>query len=196
VAVLTAATVAQAVEQTPKNGCTSPQSYTGSLTSPVLNTVVSPPANLRFKAWFEIEAFAAGNYDHTYVEYSVPPPQVGDPRDWVELGKLSDLAPANTGAGQQDLPYSNNGTSVPPSFPGTQYSFPLPAETVGLQVRFRFDTVDNTFQGFRGVGIDDIDIDSNPAGRARGSSVADPDQPTERQRQEPGDLAETRDPVR
>ena len=159
-AVLTGATVAQAVEQFSKNGCWSPEPYSGSLTSPVFTTASSGTPQLRFKAWFEIEAFAPESFDETFVEYSLPPAIPGDPRDWILLGRLNDLAPANTGAGQADLPYSNNGTSVPPSYPANPYTFDLPVETSGVQVRFRFDTGDTTYQGFRGVGVDDISIDS------------------------------------
>jgi hypothetical protein len=155
-ALLSAATFAQAAQQTPKNGCTSPAIYNSSFTSPTFQTPTSGTSQVRFKAWFEVEAYAAGGFDHVIVEYTTP----ALAGVWTELGKLSDLAPANTGGGQQDIPYSNNGTSVTPTFSAQPYSFDLPTETSEVQVRFRFDTVDQTFQGFRGAAIDDISIDT------------------------------------
>ena len=61
-AVLTAATLAQAVDQTAKNGCTSPLSYEASLTSPSFNSSSGSPV-VTFQGWFEVESIAPGAFD-------------------------------------------------------------------------------------------------------------------------------------
>jgi len=158
IAVLTATTFAQAVDQTPKNGCTSPQPYSGSLTTPSFNTNPDGPTSVSLQGWFEIESVAPGSFDVIPVEYSLDPGPGQLPRDWIEFGSLTDPAQVqpNTSSAA-DVPYSNGGTSVAPQF--QIYNFTLPDTTIGaanVQIRFRFDTVDATYQGFRGVGIDDV----------------------------------------
>ena len=164
-AVLTGATTAQAVDQFAKNGCTSPQSYSGALTSPPFNPSrdsSTEGALINFSGWFEIESIAPGSFDTITVEYQDPAnPGVWNPLTDVADGTGNDMlgqSQPNT-ANQADLPYSNNGTSVPPSF--QNYTFVLPPETngvTGIQVRIRFDTGDDTYQGFRGVGIDSFTV--------------------------------------
>ena len=56
VAVLTATTFAQAVDQTSKNGCTSPQAYSGALTSPSFNAQPDATTTVNFQGWFEIRS--------------------------------------------------------------------------------------------------------------------------------------------
>ena len=79
-AVLTAATLAQAVDQTAKNGCTSPVAYEASLTSPTFTAGIGSPV-VTFQGWFEVESVAPGGFDTINVEYSVAP--AGVPRDWL-----------------------------------------------------------------------------------------------------------------
>ena len=69
VAVLTAATFAQAVDQTSKNGCTSPVTYDGSITSPPGFVPSGANQNITFRGWFEIESVAPGGFDRMTVEY-------------------------------------------------------------------------------------------------------------------------------
>ena len=159
-AVLTGATTAGAVDQFPKNGCTSPQPYSGSITTPAFVGDIELGATVNFQGWFEIESVAPGAFDTMNLEYSLDP-GAGGTRDWISFGALTDSAqgvPANSGGGP-DQPYSNRGTNVTPSFQA--YSFDLPPEALGqsgVQVRIRFDTGDDTYQGFRGVGIDSLAI--------------------------------------
>src|SRR5215218_9422707 len=80
-AALVGTTFAQAVVQEPKNGCTSPQPYSGSLTSPSF----SPPSNaemVTFQGWFEVESVNPEVFDQTVAEYSAN----GGP--WIEFGRL------------------------------------------------------------------------------------------------------------
>ena len=60
VAVLTGATTAGAVDQFPKNGCTSPQPYNG-LDHVAPRFVPTGPARRDFQGWFEIESVAPGS---------------------------------------------------------------------------------------------------------------------------------------
>jgi len=146
-AVLAGATVAQAVDQEPKNGCTSPQPYSGSLTSPPF----SPGAQgepVAFQSWFEVESVAPDTFDLTVLEYSA------NQGPWTEFGRLNPSEPLDP-AGAPDQPFSNNGLNAAPSF--QRYSFTLPVgDGPVVRVRFRFDTGDDTFQGFRGVAIDEV----------------------------------------
>jgi hypothetical protein len=167
-AVLTAATLAQAVEQFPKNGCASPQAYTGSLTSPPVNVpdpIEGPGPVFRFDGWFEVESVNPGSFDSMVVEYSLDPGP-GQPRDnWVQFGQLIDQAVPPSGGGA-DQPYSNNGTNVAPTFRSSPFSFDVPAAAFGatnVQFRIRFDTGDGSYQGFRGLGVDNVLISNVPS---------------------------------
>src|SRR5215210_3975260 len=158
-ALLTAATFAYAIDQQPKNGCTSPEPYSGSVTSPPFNTNPDGLTTVAFQGWFEIESIAPGSFDRMQLEYSLDPsPNPDASRTWVSFADLLDQStPAQPGG--PDQPYSNMGTNVAPQF--QSYSFDLPNETTNLpnvKVRFRFDTGDTTYQGFRGLGIDLVSI--------------------------------------
>jgi hypothetical protein len=149
-AALTGATTAGA-QQFPKNGCNSPQEYTGSLTSPAFNSAASGVTTVSFQGWFEIESVAPGSFDTMTFEYrsSADPAGVWNPVD--DLISQANVGP--TGGGPE-FPYSNNGTSVAPSFQA--FSFNVPPALTGAQFRIRFATGDTTYQGFRGLGIDSI----------------------------------------
>jgi hypothetical protein len=165
-AVLTAATFAYAVDQTSKNGCTSPQAYTGALTSPPFTPGGGPEfgALIQFRGWFEIESVAPGGFDRMTVEYSED--AGASPRNWIAVdnGDLTSQS-ATPGPGDPPTPYSNMGTGAPPAF--QNYAFNLPLAEVGVagvQVRIKFDTGDSTYQGFRGLGIDSMSIETNISG--------------------------------
>ena len=140
--------VAQVV-QTPKNGCSSPEAYSGTVTSPVFATGSSTTL-VNFQGWFEVEAVDPDGHDTVAVEYSI------DGVDWNEFGRLN---PTSAGGGTPDQGYSNNGLGVAPSFQA--YSFPLPtaaANQPAVRIRFSFATFDDSFQGFRGTAVDNVTI--------------------------------------
>ena len=154
VAVLTATTFAQAVDQTSKNGCTSPQPYSGSLTSPTFTAAgdVEFGAAVTFNAWFEIESVAPGAFDRMT-------PSSGDDGGniWNEIGELvSQSTPPQPGGA--DIPYSNLGTGARPGFQGYNFNLPISTNNQPVQVRIMFNTGDSTYQGFRGLGIDDLSL--------------------------------------
>ena len=145
------ATFAEAqVVQTPKDGCSSPQPYSGSLTSPPFN----PPSNdfeVSFQGWFEVESVAPTVFDQTIMEYidlDSPEPT------WTEFARLNQVDPPG---GAPDQPFSNQGLGVTPSFQSYLFSLPV-GDTGDVQIRFRFDTGDQTYQGFRGVAIDQLSV--------------------------------------
>jgi hypothetical protein len=157
-ALLTAATFAGAVDQFPKDGCTSPEVYGGAITSQSFTPAIGgTAAQVRFQGWFEVESVAPESHDTTYVEYSVDP-QPGVPRDWLPLGTLIDQAEVAPTSGAPDQPYSNKGTNVRPGYQA--FAFDLPAAQNPIQVRIRFNTEDTIFQGFRGVAVDRIELDA------------------------------------
>src|SRR5688572_5565280 len=170
-AVLTGVTTAQAVDQFPKNGCTSPQPYSGTMTTAPFNPQRDSGtlgADVTFNGWFEIESVSPGSFDTITVEFLDPEdpefPDTWRPLTDVDGNDLLAQSTANSGGGP-DQPYSNNGTNVPPNF--QSYTFTLPESTngsTGVQVRITFDTGDETYQGFRGLGIDDFAVsDTFPA---------------------------------
>jgi hypothetical protein len=148
-AMLAAATTAGAVDQEPKNGCTSPDTYSDTLTSPPFDTG-SFGGEVSGQWWFEIESVDPVSHDQATVAYSIGG---GTP---IELGRLN---PATDPGGAADRGYSNNGLGQAPSFQPFG-PFPLPAATVGVQLHFLFDTGDGQFQGFRGMAIDEVSVNT------------------------------------
>jgi hypothetical protein len=146
-AVLAAATQAFAIFQTPKNGCTSPIAYSGARTSPAFTPPVgAAPPTLSFQGWYEIEAVNTARRDQITVQQK----PVGQ-ATWQTLATLNAGAPEG---GAPDQSWSNNGAGAAPSFQSFGgYSLPAGQQ---IQVRFVFDTGDSFYQGFRGVGIDNV----------------------------------------
>jgi hypothetical protein len=137
------------VEQTLKNGCWSPVAYQGSITSPAFNTGPNGGA-VSLNGWFEVES--VNFIDTATVEYS----DDSSSGTWTQIGEVTPAADFPSG-GASDLPWSNNGLSAEPSFEASG-PFLIPGDLTGAQVRIRFATEDDAFQGYRGVGIDDIQI--------------------------------------
>jgi hypothetical protein len=163
-AVLVGATQAFAVDQTPKNGCTSPAVYSGAITSPSFDTGTGPTVS--FNGWYEIEAVAPSAFDRPTVEYSL----ASDPGTFIFAGSP---VPSSPETGNPDQGYSNNGLASAPTF--ASFTIPLPPEAesqTGVQLRIRFDTGDETYQGFRGVGVDDIAINTGVGGSTNPSTEA------------------------
>jgi hypothetical protein len=150
--------IAVAVDQSTKNGCTSPQAYSGAITSPPFTTGSIPA--LSFQAWFEIEGVAPTSFDVTALEYST------DGVQWDPLGTLNEADPSvGFGGDAPDQPVSNMGPRIAPNWESyDQSNFPLlsdlPNQT--LQIRFRFATNDSTYQGFRGVALDNVSLETLP----------------------------------
>ena len=139
-----------AIAQTPKGGCTSnATSYTGSLTSPSFNLTGALSAILRFRAWWEIEAVNANNYDIMTVEYSS-----NGGTSWSQAGKLN---PANNPASKHYQSYSTTACSQS-RLEGLHRRHVSGEGFPDVKVRFTFDTDDNLYNGFRGWLVDDVAV--------------------------------------
>jgi hypothetical protein len=154
---LVAAAPAQAVRQSPKNGCQSqtiPAEH-GYLTSPQYTTFDSVP-QLQFWAWWEVESINPAQDDFG-VEVST-----NGGASWTELD-TSFAPPSSPPGAQPDLPYSNSGFNQAPAF--QQYTAQLPSginsETQNQRIRFKFKPLDHEYNGFRGLGIDSVVVASN-----------------------------------
>ncbi|MBA3263590.1 MAG: hypothetical protein H0T69_14185, partial [Thermoleophilaceae bacterium] len=117
------ATTAGAVDQTAKNGCESPQPYSGVLTSPLITTSSEVPT-VSGQWWFEGESVAPVDHDLAIVEYTID-----GGLNWTELGRLN---PASFPGGAADQGYSNRGLGKAPAF--QPFSFALPAAS-SVQIR-------------------------------------------------------------
>ena len=140
-----------AAEQFAKNGCWSNTPFTGSLTTPFFSTSTSASPELHFDTWWEIESINPDAVDLMVVEAST------DGETWTEVSRMNP-APPFTAAGA-DRPLSNLGLDVKPDWEGRTVL--LPSEFAGqpqVKLRFRFDSLDILFNGFRGWGIDDVAV--------------------------------------
>ena len=163
-AVLTAATYAYAVDQQPKNGCTSPQPYSGSLTTP---------------------AFTPGGGPEIRRVHSLPGlvrdrergPQRVRPHDgriqratagatWNPLDN-SDLTAGDLARhpqAERPTPVTRTTARAPRRASRTSTSTcRCRWRIAGCPGACQFDTGDTTYQGFRGVGIDHLSIEPRPA---------------------------------
>jgi len=151
-AAVTAITAApaSAVDQTEKNGCTSPEPYSGSLVSPSFTTSSASPT-VSGQWWIEVEGIDPVGHDQATIEYTIDGGET-----WTVLGSLNTTA---VPSGAPDQGYSNVGVGQSPAF--VPFSFDLPASTT-VQVRLHFDTGDSIYQGFRGFGVDSVTRDTLP----------------------------------
>jgi archaellum component FlaF (FlaF/FlaG flagellin family) len=139
------------VTQAPKGGGLSSVYSTGSLTSPAIKLATEPaPGTLKFWSWWEIESSDAPTYDLMNVEIS------GDSgATWALLGVLNPTVDVN---GPPDKPYTSGGY---PDIPGiwVRYTFDITAYLgLEIQIRFRFDPRNHSYNGFRGWLIDDVEV--------------------------------------
>ena len=146
--------VAEAVDQTPKNGCTSPEPYGGELISPPFISDAETGL-VSFRGWFEGESISTG-LDRARVAYSI------DGSTPEEFGNLKTYpgTPPESGDGE-DIGYSNMGTGAKPA--NQIYNFHLPPEALGqsdVRIHFQFATGDTLYNGFRGFGVDSVTIDA------------------------------------
>jgi hypothetical protein len=156
-----AAVPAPATHQGSKNGCTSSNTPSGSLTSPTFSMAdATDAATLTFQTFWEIESINPASYDQMIVEYST---------DGGATWPYAQTVNASTATfSQADLPLSNVAASQPA--PGASspirpdwasYTVPLDnavLEQENVAVRFRFAAGDSEYNGFRGWGVDDVTV--------------------------------------
>ncbi len=148
--------------QAEKNGCTSPgaAAQQGSLTSPSFSLVGAASAQVEFWSWWEIEGVDANAFDLMEIDYST-----NGGSTWFKAGKLNPSDDADAG---HDEPYTANGVRQPGSWHRYVADISGAAGSASVIVRFWFDSVDTSYQGFRGWLIDDVTVEtpySEPAPR-------------------------------
>jgi len=129
------------------SGGTSTSSNTGSLISPLIDLKSVSSATLSFHSWWEIEGVDADRYDLMYVEISTD-----NGASFNVLGKLN---PVNDYDGKPYIPFTLGGLGQPAQW--SKHLFDL-SQYCGTSVllRFRFHTVDQLYNGFRGWFIDEV----------------------------------------
>ncbi len=132
------------------SGGKSTQANSGSLVSPSIIIPTDSYVELSFASWYEIEGVDANSFDMMYVEVST------DGTNYTELGHLNPFDDYNTGS---YIAYSNKGVGVPGEW--KIYTFNL-SDYAGqtVNIRFRFNTKDSLYNGFRGWLIDDVSVKS------------------------------------
>jgi hypothetical protein len=133
------------------SGGTSTGANSGFLISPSFDLGTATQATLSFKTWWEIEGVDVNAYDMMYVEASVDGGQT-----FQALGSGS-INPANDVDGESWRPYSSGGLGEPGQWINVSFDLtPLAGHEV--VVRFRFETHDELYNGFRGWFIDDVSV--------------------------------------
>lgn len=135
--------------QPPLSGGTSTSANTGSLVSPLLDLTAVSTATLRFQTWWEIESVDADRFDMMYVEISTD-----GGSSFNELGTLNPLDDVN---GEAYVPFTNSGLGLAATW--EEHIFDLsPYAGYTVLIRFRFATIDELYNGFRGWFIDDVSV--------------------------------------
>jgi hypothetical protein len=125
----------------------------GALVSPQINMTAFARGNLSFWTWWETECVnIATGYDKMYVEIATNSPVFND---WTTLGVLNPIADPDFSVRRDYLPYSSGGFDQTGVWVRHIYDL---NRYVGkmVKIRFRFDTVDTKYNGFRGWFIDDF----------------------------------------
>lgn len=146
--------------ETRLNGGTSEQGYYGTLTSPVIDlSTTQKPISLSFKTWWEIESVnpSSRGYDAMDVEVSV------NGGEFKKLARLNPLSDPQTDYNRWSIPFSNFGFNLAPQFAQQEaISLDEYAGQSNVKIRFKFDTVDQYYNAYRGWIIDDIVIQNQP----------------------------------
>jgi len=139
--------------QSAKNGGTSGAANSGSLVSPAIDLTGLAAASLYFWTWWEIEGTDANTFDIMYVEISTD-----GGANFTTIGTLN---PLNDADNEHHQNYSSGGSKATPAWVRSAFDIGSYVGNV-IKLRFRFDTVDDQYNGFRGWMIDDVTVE--PAG--------------------------------
>lgn len=146
------------------SGGTSIYSNSATLTSPSIDlSNVTGSVNLSFKTWWEIESVNpnANGYDIMTIAVSSD-----DGETWRDLARLNPLSDPETGnVNRNPIPFSNTGYNSAPQWQDQDAITLVDANGDSLagniiKIRYRFETVDGLYNGFRGWMVDDIEINS------------------------------------
>lgn len=142
------------------DGGTSNGPNSASLMSPTIDLTSVHNATLSFATWWEIEGLNPAHFDQMYLDITT-----NNGSTWTSLGVLNPTTnplptvdyPFSNPGGPYAYPYTNNGLDVPASWHNATANL---TSYIGhkVQLRFRFDTIDQTDNGFRGWFIDDVGV--------------------------------------
>ena len=162
VAVLTATTFAQAVDQTSKNGCTSPQAYLGALTSPSFNATARRDDDGELPGLVRDRSSEPVRRRHP-VEYSWTPAR-GSRATTGSSARRSRGPVCGGGPGRpRPAVFEHGHERLPPSISTSASTFRCRWRHRTCRSASPSNTNDQAYQGFRGVGIDQVSINSVPA---------------------------------
>jgi hypothetical protein len=136
----------------------------GTLTSPPIDLGLAADATLRFAAWWEIESVdpASTQYDVMSV-FAAADPAAFDTTFGCTSALECATCPLCVGilnppfdrSGGGDQPFSSGGFNAAPVW--HLYEFDLSPWAGGpVYLRFRFESIDSNYNGFRGVAVDDV----------------------------------------
>ncbi len=142
--------------QNSHSGGTSSVPNTGWAISPEIDLTNTLNVTLTFWTWWEIEGVDVPWFDVMFVEASADGGLTWLPVGSGQLNPLDDVNAAD------HVGYSSGGVGEPGVW--VHHAFLLDEFAGGsCWLRFRFDTVDQLFNGFRGWLIDDITVTGDPA---------------------------------
>lgn len=136
------------------SGGTSLSTVSGSLVSPPVSLIGQTRALLNFKTWWEIEGVDANTYDLMHVEVST-----NKGLSWLPLGRGT-INPLNDLNGDPWKAFSSAGLGKTGVWTDQFFDLKPYLGSVVL-IRFRFDSGDNQYNGFRGWFIDNIKVSSD-----------------------------------
>ena len=125
----------------------------GKLQSPVIDLSAFAYASLSFWTWWEIECInVATGYDLMIVEIASDPYTT-----WNTVGILNPTKDPDESQRQPKLPYSSGGFNAKGAWVRHSYNL-TPYVGNRIKMRFRFDSKDTHYNGFRGWFIDDVEV--------------------------------------
>ncbi|OGB63907.1 MAG: hypothetical protein A2Y94_13195 [Caldithrix sp. RBG_13_44_9] len=143
------------IPQYPLNGGLSAEPQDGSLITPAIDLTSVSSAQLSFKTWWEIEGVDVDAYDVMQLEIS---PDNGV--NFYPIGRGL-INPLNDVDGEPWKAYSSGGLGQVGVWLDQLFDLtPWVGNTV--HIRFRFDTGDDLYNGFRGWFIDDVSVTDAP----------------------------------
>lgn len=142
------------IPQDPLNGGTSTQTQEGALISPAIDLTSTSNAILEFDTWWEIEGVDVDAYDLMHVEISTD-----GGVNFMPIGSGL-LNPLNDVDGEEWKSYSSGGLGMPGIWIHQLFDL-TPFVGNNVHLRFRFDSGDELYNGFRGWFIDDVSVTGN-----------------------------------
>ncbi len=143
------------------DGGTSAIKNIGVLTSPSIDlSKATKPLSLNFKTWWEIEAVNPNNNGFDLMEIQV---STDGGKNYKTIARLNPLSDPMTTLEKAPLPFTNLGFNVAPAISQQEpISMDAYVGQANVKLRFKLETVDNLYNGFRGWMVDDIQIKNQP----------------------------------